>query len=75
MTRPRADDQMGGFDGNQLFESDLVIPEDGDSGTLQDQVLIHIPGKAVIIVNHDDLRGGGQRRTRHRLVGRVVNEV
>jgi hypothetical protein len=75
MARTRADDQMGRLDGNKLVEGDLVIPEDGDGSALQDQVLVHIPSEAIIIVNHDHPRGRGQRRARHRLVGRVVHEL
>lgn len=62
MTRTGADDELGGFLGYQLVESDLVVPVYGNFGALKDEVLVHIPGEGVVVVYEDKVRGGRDRR-------------
>lgn len=49
------DDELCRVRGDELFESDLVVPVDGNGGTLESEELVNVPGEGIVVVNHDDI--------------------
>jgi hypothetical protein len=50
---PRADDDLSWFLGNELLDGYLVVSVDVNNSTLEDEVLVDIPGERVIVVNEN----------------------
>lgn len=61
VTGTGADDELRWLLGNELVESNLVISENVHGGTLENQILIDVPGERVIVINHNQVR---RRRNR-----------
>lgn len=57
MARPGADNQLSRLLCDQFLQGDFVIAVDGDGRTLQDEVLVDIPGERVIVIDQNDIGG------------------
>lgn len=75
VARARADHQLGRLLGDELVKSDLVIPVYRDGGTFQHEVLVDIVREGVVVVDEDEVGGGGEGRRWFRVVGRVINDL
>ena len=74
MSRSGTDYQLGRILCDQLFDSDLIVSVYSHGRAFEDEVLIHVPGEGVVVVNEYNVgsgrywwRGGG-------VVGRMVNQ-
>lgn len=53
VTRPGADNELGRVLLDQLIDSDLVVSEDVNSSSFENQVLIDVPREGIVIVDED----------------------
>lgn len=75
VSRTWADDKLSGLLCDELIKGNLIIAIDSYECTLKDKVLIDVPGERVVVVNEDDIGGGGYRRRGVGIARRVVNQA
>lgn len=75
MTWTGADDQLRWLLCDQLVDGDLVIAIDSDSCAFQHQVLVHVPGKGVIIVDQNEVGSALKLLGLGGMVGRMVDQT
>lgn len=68
-----ADDKLSWVFADQVFEGDFVVADDGDGGAFEDEVLVDVPCEGVIVVDEDEVGGGGERCSGGGLVRRMVD--
>lgn len=71
----RAHDELCGVHGDEFLQRDLIVAIYCDRCALEDEVLVHVPGEGVIIVDKDDIRCGWDRRRRIGIAWRVVDQL
>lgn len=69
MARTRANDQLRRVLLDELIESNLIIPEYSYGSSLENEVLVNIPGKGVVVVYEDNIGCGRDWRGRIGMVG------
>lgn len=75
VSRAWADHQLCGLLCDEVVEGDFVVAVYGDIGALEDEVLVHVPGEGVVVVDEDNIRGRGYGRGGGRIAGRMVDEA
>lgn len=70
----RTDDQLGGVLRDEVVEGDLVVAHHGHGGAFEDEVLVDVPGEGVVVVDQDNVAGGGDGRRGLGMAGRVVDD-
>jgi len=50
-----ADYELGRVLGNQLIQGNLVVAVYRHHGALEDEILVHIPGERIVVINENDI--------------------
>lgn len=74
VARARTDDQLSGVLRDELVKSDFVIAKDSHGGAFESKILVDVPREGIVVVDQDDIAGGGNGRRGLRMVGRVIND-
>lgn len=75
MSRPGTNNQLRWVLCLELIQRDFVIAENADGGTLEGEILVDVPGEGVVVVDEDEVRGGGYQRGGLRVMRGVVYYV
>ena len=66
---------MGWVFGDQLVDCDFIIAVDGNGCALKAQVLVDVPGKGIVVVNENEIGGGGNWSGGLGIEGRMIDQT